>query len=64
MLWPCLIWVWMSSPSVLLQDQASSDAGRLVKLFHLYVEGRPAPPMTSSMYVFHLGMFRSVGAVA
>ena len=27
-----------------------------VKLFHLYPEGGPAPPMTSSICVFHLGI--------
>ena len=26
-----------------------------MKLFHLYLEGGPAPPMTSSICVFHLG---------
>ena len=26
-----------------------------MKLFHLYPEGGPAPPMTSSICVFHLG---------
>ena len=27
-----------------------------MKLFHLYLEGGPAPPMTSSICVFHLGI--------
>ena len=27
-----------------------------MKLFHLYLEGGPAPPMTSSIRVFHLGI--------
>ena len=27
-----------------------------MKLFHLYPEGGPAPPMTSSICVFHLGI--------
>ena len=31
-------------------------SGATVKLFHLYPEGGPAPPMTSSICVFHLGI--------
>ena len=31
-----------------------------MKLFHLYLEGGPAQPMTSSICVFHLGI--SLGA--
>ena len=27
-----------------------------MKLLHLYLEGGPAPPMTSSICVFHLGI--------
>ena len=27
-----------------------------MKLFHLYLEGGPAPPMTSNICVFHLGI--------
>ena len=27
-----------------------------MRLFHLYPEGGPAPPMTSSICVFHLGI--------
>ena len=30
--------------------------GATVKLFHLYPEGGPAPPMTSSICVFHIGI--------
>ena len=35
-----------------------------MKLFHLYPEGGPAPPMTSSICVFHLGISLVISSVS
>ena len=34
-----------------------------MKLFHLYPEGGPAPPMTSSICVLHLGISLGVDLI-